>query len=277
MKQINRIIIGLILLLFNINFAQELNGFKYCSINDIVYEGRIVANNTDSKGMIADHLRTYGIIPIEKSDIYPQELKENSCLLVSVTNFFYRGGSGIIPAYFSKLIFSDCTGANSLTIELRHQNSYRGALNKTLSKLKKDDYFFNPELTPKIVYPEVENINKTEVELKADFDSKQIDPIEGIYKTYKSEINYKVGIFKVGEQYKAIIIESDISHWKKGDVKAIFESTAAQGVFSIKFYNENKILIETFANLEGGLITVELKNSEGEDANIKLLKLYPIK
>ena len=37
MKQVNRIIIGLILLLFNINFAQEFNGYKYIIVRYLKY------------------------------------------------------------------------------------------------------------------------------------------------------------------------------------------------------------------------------------------------
>ena len=101
--------------------------------------------------------------------------------------------------------------------------------------------------------------------------------IEGIYKSYKSDEYYKLGIRKVDDSYKAIVLESNKPIWKIGEIKAEFESTAVEGVFSIKFYNQNKILIETFANLEGALITVEYKNPEGEDTNMKFLKLYPKK
>ena len=177
--------------------------------------------------------------------------------------------------FINKLNFVDCTGKIALIIELRHQGNYKGALSKTLSKLKSKEYFFSPQLTPKIEFAEVENINKNENELKIYFDSTKLYPIEGIYKSYKSETNYKLGLIKVGDLYKAIIIESDYPQWKKGDVKAIFESTAAEGVFSTKWYLSNKTSIETFANLEGGLINIEMKNSNGESDDLKLLKLYP--
>lgn len=121
------------------------------------------------------------------------------------------------------------------------------------------------------------NINKNETELKAYFDSTKLDPIEGIYKSYKSDSYYKLGVIKVDDIYKAIIIESSYQNWKKGEVKAVFESTSVVGVFSAKYYLGDRTLVETFANLEGGLITVELKNVNGEDDNMLLLKLYPIK
>jgi hypothetical protein len=61
--------------------------------------------------------------------------------------------------------------------------------------------------------------------------------------------------------YKAIIIESELPQWEKGDVKAIFETTAAEGVFSTKYFMAGKTSIETFSNLEGGLINIEIKKN----------------
>ena len=283
MKQVNRIIIGLILLLFNINFAQEFNGYKYIIVRDLKYgvNGNDIYNLSRNS---RDYFKSKGLNVINENNI-PDDLKNNTCLglILEVNNDFSSGFANNLT-YGVSMDFRDCmqnsikkirnTSSNELASS---QKNYDKSLKRCFNDLDKilDNYFYDSKLTPKIEYPEVENINKTEADLKADFDSKQIDPIEGIYKTYKSEINYKVGIFKVGELYKAIIIESDISHWKKGDVKAIFESTAAEGVFSTKYYMSNKTSIETFANLEGGLINIEIKNQNGENNDMKFLKLYP--
>lgn len=283
MKHINRIIIGLTLLLFNINFAQEFNGYKYIIVRDLKYEvnGNDIYNLSRNS---RDYFKSKGLNVINENNI-PDDLKNNTCLglILEVNNDFNSGFANNLT-YGVSMDFRDCmensikkirnTSSNELASS---QKNYDKSLKRCFNDLDKilDNYFYDSKLTPKIEYPEVENINKTEADLKADFDSKQIDPIEGIYKTYKSEVNYKVGIFKVGELYKAIIIESDISHWKNGDVKAIFESTAAEGVFSTKYYMGNKTSIETFANLEGGLINIEIKNQNGENNDMKFLKLFP--
>ena len=120
-----------------------------------------------------------------------------------------------------------------------------------INKLKYHSY--NENSTPKIQVPIiVQKDSKNEIELKSYYDTNKIDLIEGIYKSYKSDEYYKLGIIKVDDIYKAIVLESNKPIWEVGEIKAEFESTAVEGVFSIKFYNQNKILIETFANLEGG-------------------------
>ena len=40
---------------------------------------------------------------------------------------------------------------------------------------------------------------------------------------------------------------------------------------------QNKNSIETFSNLEGGLINIEIRSTKGENQDMKLLKLYPKK
>ena len=126
----------------------RLNAFKYGIIEDVVYEGTSI-KDLEFKEMISESLMKFGIKPLYKNDIFPNDLKENPCLGVIVTNFLSRGGNGNTPAYFSKLNFVDCREKIVLVIELRHQSKYKGALSKTLSKLKSYKYIFNPELTPK--------------------------------------------------------------------------------------------------------------------------------
>jgi hypothetical protein len=126
----------------------KLNGFKYGIVKDIIYEGS-PTNDLEFKEKISDALKEFGITPLYENDIFPDDLKQNPCLGVLITNFLSRGGNGNTPAYFSKLNFVDCKEKIVLVIELRHQSKYKGALSKTLSKLKPNKYIFSPQLTPK--------------------------------------------------------------------------------------------------------------------------------
>jgi hypothetical protein len=271
MKQINKIIIGLILILSNINFAQELDGYKY-----VVFDNNDFRSKNDTYG-ISENLakffksKGYEIIIGRDNLIYPTDLNLNICKGLFVN---YTTSESSIVVYFyncnKELIKSFSFLANGNTKD--NLNSFFEEMNK----LKNHSY--NENLTPKIQVPIiVQKDYKNEIELKSYYDTNKIDLIEGIYKSYKSDEYYKLGIIKVDDIYKAIVLESNKPIWEFGEIKAEFETTAVEGVFSIKFYNQNKILIETFANLEGGLITVELINPEGEDTNMQFLKLYPKK
>lgn len=273
MKLIQRISILFMLLSYNINFAQEFNGYKYILIPNLDYgaKGKDIYG-TGSELVSYFQTKGYEVIFGWEEELLPSELKFNRCLGLYVS-FSHRPNP-----YEVTLDFGNCKREKFKELKGKGGN-YKKALEIIFNELdKKGVYSFNKNLTPTIEYPIVENININETQLKVYFDSTKLDPIEGIYKTYKSDSHYKLGIVKVGDKFKAIIIESDYVQWKKGDVKAVFESTAAEGVFSTKWYRGDKTskeTFETFANLEGGLINVEFENPNRENDDIKLLKLYP--
>ena len=269
MTKTNKTLIILMLILSNINFAQEFNGYKYIIVSNLLnYDEEYIEDYFKISEQVSDYFIKKNMIVIKGFDAeLPRELKFNLCLglQVKVSNW----------DKYLQLKFANCKNEQIKSIFEKDRSD---ALLKVFEKLDQNpSYFYDEKLTPFFEYPTVENINKNEDELKAYIDSTKIDAIEGIYKSYQSNSNYKLGIFKDGDLYKAIIIESDYLHWKKGDLKAIFESTAADGVFSTKYFMKNKTSIETFANLEGGLLSIELKGKNEKKDDVKLLRLYPKK
>jgi len=269
----------LLLLLFVpiLSFGQDykLNGFKYAIVHNIKYDGVDMGVGVEEFGAISSALNSIGIKTFKPKDNHPEDLINNDCLAVYVQVIFYRGGGGQVPAYFSKLNFTDCTKNLVTTIELRHQRKYMGALKKVLNKFIKINYSFNSSLTPVMNYPEVENISIEENSYKDYLESNLINPMEGIFKTYQLENSYKLGIIKNKDTFKGVILDSELKQWKKGDVKAIFESTAVDGVYTVQYFLSDKTSIETFANVEGGLITIEFDDVNKVDANIRLLRIFP--
>jgi hypothetical protein len=277
MKIIYRMLILTILLSSNINFAQNnnlnfLNGMKYASYSGPADYEYIAVSSISKMGLtMLSH----------NSNEWPKEAQMNSCL-IGYWNLIINGGFGSgakatlqISNCYNVAVYDKTNTASGFGASF--DKNMNIATQRAFDSFKNFNHSYNESLTKTITYPEVENIKMDENELKSYFDSTILEPIEGIYKTYKSDSNYKLGIIKVADKLKAVIIESDLPQWKKGDVKVVFESTAVEDVYSIKYYLADKTSIETFANLEGGLITVELKNQTGENEDIKFLKLYPKK
>ncbi len=275
MKLIYRLLIVATILASHTNFAQNnnlnfLNGMKYASYSGPVDYEYIAISTISKMGLtMLSH----------NSNEWPKEAQMNSCL-IGYWNLIIDGalGSGAkatlqISNCYNVVVYNKTNTASGFGAS--YDKNMNIASQRAFDSFKNFTHSYDNSLTKTITYPEVENINMDENKLKSYFDITKLDPIEGIYKTYKSETNYKVGIIKVEDKYKAIIIESDFPQWKKGDVKADFESTAVDDVYSIKYFLGDKTSIETFANLVGGLITVELKNPAGENDDIKFLKLYP--
>jgi hypothetical protein len=277
MKVIYRILIVALLLSSNINFAQNnnlnfLNGMKYASYSGPADYEYIAISSISKMGLtMLSH----------NSNEWPKEAQMNSCL-IGYWNLIINGGFGSgakatlqISNCYHVAVYDKTNTASGFGASF--DKNMNIATQRAFDSFKNFTHSYDESLSKTITYPEVENINMDEKELKSYFDSTKLAPIEGIYKTYKSDSNYKLGIIKVADKLKAIVIESDLPQWKKGDVKMIFESTALDDVFSVKYYMGDKTSIETFANLVGGLIKIEFENQTEKNEDINLLKLYPKK
>jgi S1-C subfamily serine protease len=127
--------------------------------------------------------------------------------------------------------------------------------------------------------PKLELTGLTEDSIKSVLSSRKADPIEGIYKSYQNDRMpyYKLGIIKTGENYKAVIIETELTYWKPGELKATFEQSSLKGLYSTKWYMANKTPYETFASIKNEvLLTIELKDSKtGEKRQDTFIKMFP--
>jgi len=276
---------------FSISFAQEirnLNGFSHFRIAPISYQnGDIdiygmmpeIKNTLVKKGLKYEYL---------KNNQIPAELKQNPCKLLTcvveqkgVVRSSQSTNAKVRISFYDcngKLIFqTDYKGGAMLFSSL--SNYFQKAIIKTLKPIDKFKYKFDSNLTPKLDLPEVETTTETEKSLIAYFDSNTLDDIEGIYKSYKSESlgYYKFGIKKFRTKYKAIILESETSNWKISEVKAIFEPSSVDDLFSVKWFMGNKSEYETFGTLENrGLLSIEFTNPETkEKRQEKFIKMYP--
>ncbi|KMQ65009.1 hypothetical protein ACM46_12490 [Chryseobacterium angstadtii] len=122
----------------------------------------------------------------------------------------------------------------------------------------------------------------TEESIKSNMSSRPFNPIEGIYKSYQRDgmPHYKIGIIKDGPVYKAIILETEVSGWKPGEVKAVFEPGATKGLYSTKWYMSDKTLYETFSNVDlesETILSIELKDTKTLQKRVDyFIKTYPV-
>lgn len=127
--------------------------------------------------------------------------------------------------------------------------------------------------------PKLEILNENEETLKLYYQTSSIDAIEGIYKSHQSQNlgYYKIGIKRVDNIYKAIVIETDQKHWKVGEVKAEFQKTSAPGLFSVKWFMANKETVETFAKIDQNIILKIEFYDRSRQLNVQsaFIKLYP--
>lgn len=276
-----RIITWIVLLfILNTSIGQNLNGYKYVYIQTLTYRQGL----TDIWN-ISHNLSTYfnqkGFTVLTDASIPTKEINQNPCLLLRC--FIHH---------------TSTSGLNDVTITLKnckdkivytHKGSARGWSDEAFKKatirafenIQQSSHYFNPNLTPKIEYPTVEQTSETEATLRQYYMENKLNQIEGIYKSYQAEDlpYYKIGIKKRNDKYIAIIIESEYKNvWKSGEIKAYFEPSSMKGFYSVKWYMGNKTSYETFGLMENeAILSLEFKNPKtGEKRTDKFIKMYPV-
>ena len=116
---------------------------------------------------------------------------------------------------------------------------------------------------------------KIEDFVKAQIDSSYTDRIEGIYKALKGPYTpyYRLGIYKEGRLYRAVVIESESRRWRPGDTKGYFEPIG-NGSYSVKWYMGDKSTADIFGGFDStGFLKVLTSAANSDDATF--VKLYP--
>lgn len=276
MKRIKVIILSVLsLLVFSKVEAQELDGFKYVWVETLKY-----TDGSIDKYGISQNVRN-SFLKLGLKDLPSGEYERvvNSpdvrfILYVYINHTFIYDALNTIT-----LTLKDCYGRDVIVLQgeglgLTPSATFNKATKRALAKIH--SYKFNPDKAVKIEFPEVEMTKWDEEKLRHYYDScsSNLASLEGIYKSIVSESTpaMRIGIYKEGYKYKAVILETDDWKWKPGEVKAIFEE--ANGVYSVKWYISLKTPWETFAGwTDAGVLEV----SFGKDQEpTRFIKIFPI-
>jgi len=280
----SKLILIIFLLAFvNITKAQTFDGYNYFYAPTLKY--KTLEDDYFHLGFETNkyfYERGFNVVyPNTSNQITEINGKECQLLTCYIT---HKGGENGFNPYRVELFFKNCLGEIVYTTYATAFNAYftpeknlQNALKKCIRDVNQftNYYSFNPNLTPKIQYPTVEKTNLTEEDIRKFLDNHISSEIEGIYESYSSGSKYRIGIIKMGEIYKAIILESDLNHWTKGEVKASFEESANSNIYSVKYYLGDKSLISTFGTLiNNSLLSIELEK-DGNKQKSEFIKLYP--
>jgi S1-C subfamily serine protease len=256
-----------------------LNGYKYVYVPTLKYKDGDIDKWSLSKYANIS-FSSMGFVVLNEQTQIPDEIKNDPCLLLQCNIDHSNVITGVNTVSLTlkncknEIIFNETGGGMGFSL----QQDYDQAFLKIAKKLKIFDYYFNPNMTPEMTYPNVERTTENEQSIKTYLSSSNLDIIEGIYKSSQSEgmPYYKFGIIKTGEKFKAIILESDQKQWKQGEVKSYFEPSSMKGIYSAKWYMGNKTSYETFASMENfAVLTIELKNPNGDKRVDKFIKMFP--
>jgi S1-C subfamily serine protease len=259
--------------------GQTLDGYKYVYVETLNYQ-----SGTDVWG-ISSKLRTgfinKGFTVVSEGTKPPKELELNPCLLIRCFINHTAVLSGVNEVTITvknckdEVVYSNTGGAMGWSV----QDDFNKATKRAFSGIEDMSYRFNATRTPEIEWPQVEITSENEESIMTYLKASQTEVIEGIYNSYQNETLtfYKLGIIRRGIGFKAIVLESDLKHWKRGEVKAIFEPSSIKNVFSVKWYMGDKTSVQTFAMMENdGILSIEFKNPiTGEQTISKFIKMFP--
>ena len=102
-----------------------------------------------------------------------------------------------------------------------------------------------------------------------------ISDIEGIYERVSSQLEYKLAVLKVNNDYTIIYLAGARgTGWREGDIKATLKKTATFGIFKSNWFMldkaYNKDVNVTFSNS-----TMKTMSETGEKDDYIFLKMYP--
>ena len=252
-----------------------LNGYKYIYISNSVYQN--IGYNIPSEATKYFQKKGFGILTDNIDLNNFKDVKNNKCIVLTCNiqyeyNVFRKSVTFTFTNCYNQFVYSS-RGSTDSAFNISR------AIRKALDDFNEHDYVYNSDITPKIIYPVVEKTNLTGKSLKEYFSNSNLDPIEGIYKSYQSKSlpHYKIGIKKFDSTYKAIIIESEYKHWEVGEVKAYFERTSMKDLYSTEWFMGNKTKVETFSTLRDEIIlSIQFDNlNTNEKYTSEFIKLYP--
>ena len=262
-----------------ISFSQNLDGYKYATVNSSYEYSDGTKDKYGVANQIANELSGIGIRVInDNRERWPKDALSNPCLVLLIS--WHHSSGGLPHSANSGFSIKNCNGSVLYSDErfstcfgCYYQANVKNATRKSLKGLS-SKYRFNSSLTPEMQLPDVELTNETESSLTAYYDSNILHDIEGIYKSTEEAGNsYTIGIKKYGRLFKAIIIEADYQHWKTGEVKIILNQTATKGVYSCSYYLSNKQKKELFLIVESsGLLTFKISDTN----EAQFVKMYPV-
>jgi len=272
-------------LLFTISsLGQTLDGYKYVYVPTLTYTNG-GSDNWNISGMLRKWFSDKGFFVLSENSSPIEELKTDPCLLLTceVNHTNVTTGTNRVTITIKNcqqaVVYSKTGSAMGWSL----QDDYNKATKRAFEDIKSSNYTFNPEKTVakqrEKSLPTLELTGLTEESIKKYLSENTLDPIEGIYKSYQTDgmPYYKIGVVKSGEKYKAVIIESEFSYWKTGELKAVFEPSSLKGFYSAKWYMGNKTVYETFGSMDNSaLLSIELKDRKtGEKRQDRFIKMFP--
>jgi hypothetical protein len=260
-------LLAILLLLFSLNtYAQEefqvLDQYKYIVVNTSMYEGARDPYNASTYVRQKLFELKYNVIA-ENEISWPEDMAQNKCLGLWVNVVTIPKSFG---DYQVALDFYNCQNITVLNLDgkgdgANSSEAFHHAIDKSLRDFKAYPYRFKPGLALLPLQGKPVEVDSLMQYLQGG----DLEPMEGLYKFNSGMYGYQMGIKKQGKEYFGYVINTEMSTWRAGEIKARFNNSNRPDLFSVKWFLDDKTEYDTFGYInEDKSLTIEFKKPGNE-------------
>ena len=249
--------------------AHKINGYKYIHIEE-------TGNIYGVEDKLTNYFTGIGFETIASYEIEDMSNENKSLLLFASYNWeIVNGGHSTLILTLSDITGSIIYKAAGQGIAWSAKGDMKNALKKIFKQLDNLHYKFN------ITQNKAKSTNHSfaswsEDSIKSYLKTKNSASIEGIYKNFTNGLAYyKVAILKENDKYLGIIIETDNSRWKKGDIKMVL-SHVDKNIYDIDYYDFKGNKTHAIGHHKNRILEMLAKEFD-EEKSVDFIKIYPSK
>lgn len=249
--------------------AHKINGYKYIHIEE-------TGNLYGVEDRLTDYFTKIGFKTIASYE-YEDMSNENKSLLLIASykwDIVYGGHSTLI------LTLSDITGsviykASGQGIAWSAKGDMKNALKKIFKQIDNLNYKF--DITQNKAKSTTNSFATwSEDSIKNYLKSKSQSSVEGIYKNFTNNLAYyKIAVMKDKDKFYGIIIDTDNSRWKKGDIKFVL-SHVDHNIYDIDYYDFKGKKTHSMGEHRNRILEILAKEFD-EEKKMEFIKIYPAK
>jgi S1-C subfamily serine protease len=262
----------LLLILFAIPLcmnAHKINGYKYIHIEE-------TGNIYGIEDRLTNYFTQIGFKAIASYEFEDMSNENKSLLLIASYKWeIVNGGHSTLIVTLSDITGSVIYKAAGQGIAWTAKGDMKNALKKIFKQI--DNLHYKFDITQNKAKSTTNSFTSwSEDSIKNYLKSKSHTSVEGIYKNFTNGLAYyKIAVMKDKDKFYGIIIDTDNSRWKKGDVKFVL-SHVDHNIYDIDYYDFKGKKTHAIGEYSNRILEMMAKEFD-EEEKMEFVKIYPAK
>lgn len=249
--------------------AHKINGYKYIHIEE-------TGNIYGIEDRLTNYFTQIGFKAIASYEIEDMSNENKSLLLIATYKWeIVKGGHSTLILTLSDITGSVVYKVAGQGIAWTAKGDMKNALKKIFKQIDKLHYKF--DITQNKAKSATNSFASwSEDSIKNYLRSKNQTSIEGIYKNFTNGLAYyKIAVMKDKDKFYGIIIDTDNSRWKKGDIKFVL-SHVDHNIYDIDYYDFKGKKTHAMGEHRNRILEMLAKEFD-EEKKMEFIKIYPAK